>query len=210
MPRPLRVTVLILAATALTGCGSSTAARQQQSPQSAGVRPCPTQAQWQHSQPTTPPTGYQGTPANTPEAEELSQAVGAQGRSAFVDVWGSLITDYPVGRVALCVTDLTRGRALAAAAKKADPKIDLNRLDLYRCRYSRQTLDGAIRRISALGPTVLGFPLYTYSPVTDASGIQVVSTAQGAASQALHDRLARAAGDGIPVALEQGESAVPA
>ncbi|MGK4579270.1 hypothetical protein [Kitasatospora sp. HPMI-4] len=210
MPRPLRATVLVLAVTALAGCGSSTVPGQPLPSRSAGARPCPTWAQQQHGQPTAPPTAFDGTPANTPEATELSQAVGTQGRGAFADVWGTQITDYPAGRVALCVTDLSRGQALAAAAKKADPKIDLDRLDLYPCRYSQRTLDGAIRRIVALGPTVLGFPLHTYSPVADASGVQVTTTAQGAASQALHERLARAAGDGIPVLLQQSGPAVPA
>lgn len=228
MPPQLRVAVLVLATTVVAGCGSSTVVGQQRpptlqspasktpvpqspdaSPQSSGPGACPTQTQWQHARPTAPPTSYGATPANTPEAEELSQAVGAQGRGAFADVWGSQITDYPVGRVAVCVTDLTRGQDLAAAAKRADPKIDLNRLDLYLCRYSQRTLDGAARRISALGPTVLGFPLYSFSATTDASGVRITTTAQGVASQALHDRLAQAAGDDIPVILEQGEAAVP-
>ncbi|GAA2753401.1 MULTISPECIES: hypothetical protein [Kitasatospora] len=222
MPSRLRVAVLMLATVLVAGCGSSTVAGQHQpstpqgavpqspdaSPRGSGPGACPTQAQWQHQRPTAPPTDFGGTPANTPEAGELSQAVGTQGRGAFADVWGSLITDYPVGRVALCVTDLTRGQALAAAAKKADPKIDLSRLDLYLCRFSHRTLDGAAARVSALGPTAVGFPLYSVSATTDASGVRVTTTAQGVASQAFHDRLAQAAGDGIPVVLEQGEPAV--
>jgi hypothetical protein len=151
-----------------------------------------------------------GTPANTPEASELSQAVGTQGRGAFAEVYGSQITDYPVGRVALCVTDLKRGHDLAQAAKQADPKIDLGRLDLYQCRYSRQTLDAALARIAGLGTKVLGFQLFTFSPETDASGIRVSTTADGAASQALHDELAQAAGDGIPVTVVQGEAPIAA
>jgi hypothetical protein len=56
---------------------------------------------------------------------------------------------------------------------------------------------------------VLGFPIYTVAPATDASGLQVTTTAQGAASQALHDRLAQAAGDGIPVTVLAGEALRP-
>ncbi|MFE0464168.1 hypothetical protein ACFW1A_33435 [Kitasatospora sp. NPDC058965] len=223
MRPPLRLAVLALAALAVAGCGSNATVVSQQpptaplsptsppsdaAPQSPGPGACPTEAQWQQARPTTPPTSFGGTPANTPEAQELSQAVGEQGRQAFADVYGSQITDYPVGRVALCVTDLTRGQALAAAAKKADPKIDLTRLDLYRCRYSHRTLSDATDRVAALGPTVLGFPLYTFAATTDASGIQITTTAQGAASQALHDRLTQAAGNGIPVTVVQGEAAV--
>ncbi|MEV5012851.1 hypothetical protein, partial [Streptomyces sp. NPDC055692] len=43
-------------------------------------------------------------PSNDPIAEALSEAVGAQGRDAFADIYGSHMTDYPPGRVALCVT----------------------------------------------------------------------------------------------------------
>ncbi|PYC71907.1 hypothetical protein C7C46_26530 [Streptomyces tateyamensis] len=188
--------------------GPSGSAEAAPSANPSGPAACPTQAQWLSARPSAPPTTIGGTPANTPEAQALSQAVGAQGRAAFADVWGSQITDYPAGRVALCVTDLSRGQALAAAAKKADPTIDLNRLDFYRCRYSQRTLDAARDRVAALGPTVLGFPLYTFSPATDASGVQVTTTAEGAASKALHDKLAQAAGNGIPVTVDQGEAPV--
>jgi hypothetical protein len=155
------------------------------------------------------PTGAGGTPTgNTPQAGALAQAVGDQGRGAYADVWGSLITDYPMGHVALCVTDLTRGHALAAAAKKAHPDIDLTRLDLYTCRYSEHMLDAAAQRLAPLMPTVLGFPVYSFSPATDASGIQVATNAQGAASQALRDRLVQTVGGGIPVTVLVGRPVV--
>ncbi|TQF08064.1 hypothetical protein E6W39_00500 [Kitasatospora acidiphila] len=156
--------------------------------------------------PTAPPTGQDSTPGNTPEAEALTQAVGEQGTGDYADIYGSQITDYPRGHVALCVTDLNKGQALAAAAKQAHPDIDLSRLDLYACRYSKQTLVSAAGRVGKLMPTLLGFPLYTVGPASDASGVQVTSTAEGVASQALHDRLAQAAGDGIPVTVVAGEA----
>ncbi|MDH6145310.1 hypothetical protein P3T35_007365 [Kitasatospora sp. GP30] len=215
MPRNLNAALLLLIAAALAGCGSPVAHGPQQEPaQSAGARSCPTAAEWQSAlltapptaPLTAPPTGQDSTPGNTPEAEALTQAVGEQGTGDYADVYGSQITDYPRGHVALCVTDLTKGQALAAAAKKAHPDIDLSRLDLYACRYSKQTLVSAAGRVAKLMPTLLGFPLYTIGPASDASGVQVTTTAQGAASQALHDRLAQAAGDGIPVTVVAGEA----
>jgi len=166
---------------------------------------CPTAAEWWGS---PAPAKVGSTPVNDPAAEALSQAVGAQGRDAFADVYGSQVTDYPPGRVALCVTDLARGRQLAAAAKQAHPGIDLSRLDLYRSRYAQRTLDAALDKINAAARQgrLLGFPLFSSSPVTDASGIEVTSTAQGTASQALHDRLAALAG-GIPVTVVKGAPA---
>ncbi|MFJ4736721.1 hypothetical protein ACIP6V_31640 [Streptomyces sp. NPDC088770] len=146
---------------------------------------------------------------NDPVAEALSQAVGAQ-RDAFADVYGSHMTDYPPGRVALCVTDLARGQQLAAAAKQADPGIDLSRLDLYRCSYAERTLAAALDKINTADDQerLLGFPLYSSWLPPDASGVVVNTTAQGAASQALRDRLAALTG-GIPVTVVNDTSAIP-
>ncbi|MFB6961185.1 hypothetical protein ACFCYB_30315 [Streptomyces sp. NPDC056309] len=157
------------------------------------------------------PTNVDATPTNDPAAEALSQAVGAQGRDAFADVYGSHVTDHPPGRVALCVTDLARGRQLAAAAKQADPGIDLSRLDLYRCSYAQHTLAAALDNIDAATDQgrLLGFPLYSSWPAPDSSGVVVNSTAQGAASQALRDRLAALTG-GIPVTVVKEAPAIPA
>jgi hypothetical protein len=207
VPRHLRVTLLLIAAIALAGCGSSKATGPHTAVGGApGVPPCPTSAQWESARPTPWPTGKDGTPiGNTPQAEALSQALGDQGRGAYADIYGSQVTDYPMGHVALCVTDLTRGHAMAEAAKKAHPDTDLARLDLYTCRYSQRTLDDAAKRLAPLMPTVLGYPVYNYGPAMDASGLQVMTDARGAASQALHDRLATAVGDGIPVTLRVGQ-----
>ncbi|MFM9816181.1 hypothetical protein ACKI16_47850, partial [Streptomyces scabiei] len=79
-------------------------------------------------------------PANTPEAARLSQAVAAQGYGAFADVYGTHVTDRPAGRVAVCVTDLSRGRRLLEAAGKADPSADPGRADLYLSRYTHRAL----------------------------------------------------------------------
>jgi hypothetical protein len=158
-----------------------------------------------------PSTSNNGTPENTPEAEELSQAIGAQSRQAdFADVYGTHITDYPAGRVALCVTDLAGGRRLAEAAKRADPKADLARLDFYLCRYAQRRLDQAVQPLTQLMTKgVLGFPLYTLSPAQDASGLLAGTTAAGAKSSALKAELERLDG-GIPVTLVAGNLAVPA
>ncbi|TDU02383.1 hypothetical protein EDD99_0774 [Streptomyces sp. 846.5] len=175
----------------------------------AGSKPCPTAAQWQG---LPAPTAIAGTPMNTPQAEALSQAVGDQGRQAFADVHGSQITDFPAGRVALCVTDLARGRALAQAAKHAAPAIDLSRLDLYLCPYSQRTLDVAMHKVvyalNAKGE-LAGFPIYSSAPATDATGVDFTSSSQGVKSQALHARIALLLGS-IPFTLKVGAPATAA
>ncbi|MFF2198452.1 hypothetical protein, partial [Streptomyces sp. NPDC058157] len=149
-----------------------------------------------------------GTPANTPEAVRLSQAVGAQGRGAFADVYGTQITDHPAGRVALCVTDVGRGRLLLEAARTSDPAVDPGRADLYLCRYTRRALNEGLARLTA-DQGRPAFPLYTFAPARDASGIVVTSTAAGAASKDLKARLERLTG-GIPVTVERGDPVTPA
>jgi hypothetical protein len=146
---------------------------------------------------------------NTPQAEALAQALGAEGRTAFADSYGVLIVDFPVGRVALCVTDPDKGRQLAQAAKKADSRIDLARLDIYRCRYSQRALDAAVRKLAGPPAASLGFPLYTLGPVQDSSGIEVTTTRKGARSTALHARLVALTG-GIPVNVIEGSPATTA
>ncbi|MEU9039662.1 hypothetical protein AB0D45_32795, partial [Streptomyces sp. NPDC048352] len=157
--------------------------------------------------PTRSPTAADGTPANTPEASRLSQAVGAQGSGAFADVYGTHVTDRPAGRVALCVTDLDRGRLLLEAARQADPAVDPGRADLYLSRYSHRALTAAVDRLTA-DQGRPAFPLYTFSPAPDASGVLVTSTEQGAASKELKARLEQITG-GVPVTVERGDPAVP-
>jgi hypothetical protein len=175
----------------------------------AGSKPCPTPDQWQG---VPAPTMLSGTPANTPQADALSQAVGDQGRQAFADVYGSQITDFPAGRVALCVTDLSRGHALAQAAKRAAPGIDLSRLDLYLCPYSLRTLDVAMHKVvyamNAKGE-LAGFPIYSSSPATDATGVDFTSSQQGVKSQALRSRIAQLLGS-IPFTLKVGAPSIAA
>jgi hypothetical protein len=181
------------------------------SPQGAAATPggpCPTLAQWMNR---TAPTSDNGTPANTPAAEELSQAIGAAGRqAAFADVYGSQVTDFPVGRVALCVTDLAAGHRLAAEAKRIDPRVDLSRLDLYLSRYSAAHLSAAAQRLAALMPKgALGFPVNAVATAPDASGVEVDTNAAGVASPAFKQHLEQLTG-GIPVTLVNRGPAVPA
>ncbi|MHA6759157.1 hypothetical protein [Streptacidiphilus sp. PAMC 29251] len=146
---------------------------------------------------------------NTPQAEELAQALNPRGDKTFADVFGTLVVDSPPGRVLLCVTDLDQGRKMAAAAKKKDPGIDLTRLDIDQCRYSQRTLDAAIGRLTkAVGFKAAGFPLYTWSPTSDSSGVTVTTTKQGAASKALRQKLTALSG-GIPVTVAIGSAVVP-
>ncbi|MEY9872819.1 hypothetical protein ABH931_002296 [Streptacidiphilus sp. MAP12-33] len=161
--------------------------------------PCPTPAQWRN---LPAPTHIDGTPASTPEAQALSQAVGAAGReSAFRDVYGSQITDFPAGHVALCVTDLAGGRRLGAEAKRIDPRVDLGRLDLYLARYSAARLESAVQRLTPLMPKgALGFPINGLGSGADSSSVEVDTNAAGIASAAFRHYLESRTG-GIPVTL---------
>lgn len=165
-----------------------------------GDKPCPVASQWQGE---GAPTKDAATPANTPQAAELSQVVGRLGRGAFASVYGSQITDYPSGRVAVCLTDPTQGPALVAAVRKADPNAEVGRLDVYWCRYSAQRLDAAVGGMGSLMPETDGFPVYTLSPATDGSGIDATTTAKGVASAALRSSF-QLASRGIPVTLSVG------
>jgi hypothetical protein len=148
------------------------------------------------------------TPSNDPAAEALAQALGAQGHGRFADIYGSLLVDNPRGRVSLCVTDLARGHAMAQAAKAAAPDIDLSRLDLYRARYPQRTIDAVITRLAGPGGPRLAYPVYSWAFSPDASGIQVTTTVEGAASGAFHAALVTATG-GVPVTLGVGGPVEP-
>ncbi|MFG2982435.1 hypothetical protein ACGFYQ_14420 [Streptomyces sp. NPDC048258] len=199
--RRTAVTLARLAAAALlTGCGAATGPAAPPPLPAEAAAPCPV---LDRGAPGAPPTTIDGTPANTPEAARLSQAVGEQGRGAFADVYATQITDRPPGRVAVCVTDLDRGRLLLEAARKAGPSVDPGRADLYLSRYTRRALDAAVDRLAA-DQGRPAFPLYSFSPAGDASGIVVTSTAEGAASKELKARLEQITG-GVPVTVEKGE-----
>jgi len=210
--RPRRTTPLLVAGTSLllavTACAApgttpgTTPGSSQAVIHAAAAKPCPTLSEWS-GRPAPLPS------SNTPQADELANALGAQGRGSFAGVYGTLIVDFPAGRVALCVTDLAGGRKLGAAAKRAAPGIDLSRLDLYQCRYSQQTLDAAMNRVTPLMSGKDGFPIYTISSSSDNSGLQVTTTRAGADSTSLRLRLTALTG-GIPVTLTPGSAAVSA
>ncbi|WP_405981573.1 hypothetical protein [Streptomyces sp. NBC_00158] len=219
--RRTAVTLTCIAAALLTGCGTtagsgaaakppappapvSAAPSAPASPPAGGAPACPGA---DPSGPGAPPTTIDGTPANTPEAARLSQAVGAQGYGAFADVYGTLTTDRPAGRVAVCVTDLARGRLLLEAARKADPSVDPGRADLYLSRYTHRALMAAVERLTA-DQGRSAFPMYTFSAARDASGVVVTSTEAGAASKELKERLERITG-GVPVTVERGDPVTP-
>lgn len=203
------VTVAVL----LTGCGTATKAEPTGNtepaapgapvaPKAEGAGPCPV---IDPGSPQSPPTLIDGTPANTPEGSRLSQAVGGQGRGAFADVYSTQITDHPAGRVAVCVTDLTRGRLLVAAAHAADPEADPGRADLYLSPYTHRTLSAAMDKVMAL---TTAFPIHTSSAGPGATGLEVTSTAEGAASAEFKKQLEKATG-GIPVTVKEGAAVQP-
>ncbi|MDD9375359.1 hypothetical protein M8Z33_01475 [Streptomyces sp. ZAF1911] len=152
--------------------------------------------------PQSPPVLIDGSPANTPEGERLSQAIGAQGYGAFADVYATQIVDHPAGRVALCVTDLARGRLLVEAAHAADPEADPARADLYLSKYSHRTLRAAGEKLNDLKTK---FPIYSISG-SHGAAVEVTTTEEGAASAEFKAQLEKATG-GIPVAVTKGEQA---
>ncbi|WP_152626589.1 hypothetical protein [Streptacidiphilus carbonis] len=163
---------------------------------------CPTPSQWTSE---AAPSST-ATPGNTPQAEALVQALNKQEFGAYTDIWGTAITDYPAGRVALCVTDPARGKELAQAAKQADPTKDLTRLDIYRCRYSQRTLQAAAAKLIASGPTIAGYPVYQIGSVQDESGIELDTNQAGTTSTALRNHIAAELGS-IPFVIIKGEPA---
>jgi hypothetical protein len=206
------------------GCGSAartggaTTVRVEQANNSGSgggsAQGCPV-TRWLASTTASPaPTSTDSaTPSNTPQAEELAQALGTQGRrAAYAGVYATLIVDFPRGRVALCVTDLAKGRAMAAAAKAADPKIELNRIDYYFSRYSKAVLDQAADRLVAhIGThgTLAGVPIYGLGPAQDYDGMQIATSAAGVKSAALRAELARLLG-GLPFTVVPGAPSVAA
>ncbi|WP_162688875.1 MULTISPECIES: hypothetical protein [unclassified Streptomyces] len=192
------------AAVLLTGCGEVTG----NEPVGPGVSvrtesaaPCP---ESDSAVRQAPPTLIHGTPANTPEATRLSQAIGAQARGAFADVYSVQITDHPAGRVALCVTDPARGRLLLEAAHAADPGADPARADVYVSPYSHRTLNAAAARIIALKAD---FPVYSTSG-GHGSSVEVTTNQEGSWSAEFKARLQELTG-GIPVTLKNGEPVEP-
>ncbi|MFJ7154067.1 hypothetical protein ACIQUQ_03930 [Streptomyces sp. NPDC101118] len=167
-----------------------------------GAEPCPGLAET-GSGPAAVPTAIGGTPANTPEAQRLGQAIGDQGYGAFADVYAGHITDQPAGRVALCVTDLERGRQLLAAARQADPAVDPHRADLYLARYTARALAAAVEKVMR-GSEGLGHPVHDGSASSDASAIVIGTTAEGAASARFKERLERLAAP-VPVEVRKGD-----
>lgn len=200
----LCVVALTATAVMIAGCGNGT--NNSAGGRGGGIRneaatPCPV---FDPAEPQTSPTLIDGTPANTPEGARLSQAIGAQGRGAFADVYATQITDHPPGRVALCVTDLARGRLLVAAAHEADPEADPARADLYTSSYSHRTLGGAVQKITGLKTD---FPVYTVSGGNGES-VEVTTSREGAASPQFKAALEKATG-GIPVTVREGEAITP-
>lgn len=150
----------------------------------------------------SPPMLIDGTPVNTPEGERLSQAIGDLGYGDFADVYSTQIVDHPSGRVALCVTDIARGRLLVAAAHKADPEADPALADLYLSKYAHRTLQAAGDKLIDLEA---GFPIYSVSG-SNGTAVEVTSTQEGAASAEFKAKLEKATG-GIPVTVVKGEQA---
>ncbi|WP_433546461.1 hypothetical protein ACQPZG_16195 [Streptomyces sp. CA-294286] len=145
-----------------------------------------------------------GAPVNTPEASALAAAVdppkrGTGANAAYYDVYSGLIVDQPAGRVALCVTDLERGRAWRAAVAKAHPEVDVERLDLYRARWSQKALDAARDRVWR-DPKQYAFPLHTLSG-DGTKGLTVGTSAEGAKSADFRKQLTENAG-GVAVRIE--------
>ncbi|MFJ7265519.1 hypothetical protein ACIQV3_02420 [Streptomyces sp. NPDC099050] len=194
----------------LTGCGKGPAQSAVADPVAPGAvaaaspRPDRTCPVMDPTASQSPPALIDGTPANTPEGERLSRAIGDQGDGAFADVYATQIVDHPAGRVALCVTDLARGRLLVEAAHAADPGADPARADLYLSKYSHRVLQAAGEKLVGLKAE---FPIYTVSSSRGAA-VEVTTTAEGAASAEFKARLEKTTG-GIPVAVTKGDQPVP-
>jgi hypothetical protein len=156
-----------------------------------------------------PRTAVTQTATNSPGVAALAEALDHQGHGAFADAFGVIIVDQPVGRVSLCVINVARGEALAQAAKRASPDIDLSKLDIYRCNYAQRTADDAIARlVTATRNHAFPYPLYGYAFSTDGAAIEITTTSEGATSEQLLSALEQVSG-GIPVRIKVGSPDVP-
>lgn len=91
MRRLIVVGTAVLAA-GLAGCagtagGGGTVVQVPEAPASTAAHACPTPAQWETTAVPTYTTDH--TPINTPQAEELAQAIRTQGEGPYADVYGS-------------------------------------------------------------------------------------------------------------------------
>lgn len=192
---------------AVTSLSPSTSTSTSPSGGSTTPSSCPDGAQ-QQAQGGASPAAGSSTSDDVTQAQALAQAVGNEEFNAtYAGIFGTVIDGYLPGRTALCVTDVTRGKLLARAAKHASPAIDLNRLDIFPCRYSEHTLQTAVRRLMAQnGPTIAGFPVYQIGPAADHSGIHLETSQAGTTSAALRHYLASQLG-GIAFTVTKGEQA---
>ncbi|MEV0411515.1 hypothetical protein AB0I68_12115 [Streptomyces sp. NPDC050448] len=195
-------TAAVTAALLLTGCGrGAPSAAHPPAPggtPAAGDKRCPALDLTARS---AEPAGTAQSEGGTPEGARLSAAIGQQGYGAFADVYATQITDQPPGRVVLCVTDLARGRKLLEAAHSADPEADPGRADLYLSPYTHRRLMAAVDQAMRLKDR---FPAYAGHASSGATGVTLVTSAEGAASKEYKARLEKATG-GIPVTLEAGD-----
>ncbi|MER7707100.1 hypothetical protein ABTX81_29905 [Kitasatospora sp. NPDC097605] len=106
----------------------------------------------------------------------------------------------------LFVTDEGRARDLVEAASAAHPGIRTSYTVIRKCRYSRGTVDPAIKLIGeAAESDKLPAPVHSAATLPDGSGIKVTTTKAGTTSRELRDAIAGLVG-GIHVSYEEGES----
>lgn len=126
-------------------------------------------------------TGGSSDPAVLAEAlqerplDAIANAVGAQGRGAFADVFGNVSLDTANHRVLVYATSLSAGQQMLSAAKAANPKIDLSLASLVVARYSQTLIDQRIDQLMTTS-TIRRYSIVYAADSSDGSGIIVGSS----------------------------------
>ena len=138
--------------------------------------------------------------------DAIANAVGDQGRGAFADTYSNLYVDTARHRVTVYATNLTRAAQMVAAAKKADPAIDLSLVDVVQAKYAKAAIDAGIAKIMAgvNGQRAADVSIYSAAEAPDGSGI-LVTAKPSAISSTFKANLATATGTGIPVTVTAGQ-----
>lgn len=133
---------------------------------------------------TVPTSGHGGTAsATTPQAlqtlRRLANELDAQGRSRWRQTYTGVELDANRRVVYLFATDAAAARALSAAARRADPRAEWNRVRFRVAAFSRAELDAAAQRLIT-GGHLSG--LSAVSAAADGSGLTARVTSSGSSA----------------------------
>ncbi|TJZ90119.1 hypothetical protein [Actinacidiphila oryziradicis] len=158
--------------------------------------------------PSTAPSVVE-TPAVNVQVENAASALGAQGRSAYADIYASLSMNGANNEVVLYVTDTSKAQAMINAAHKAHPDTAGVQVMVKQAAYSAKVENAARDKIyEAQRAHRFKYPVYGIglSPVGD--GIQAAVEAKAAADLEFVKALQNAAGN-VHAKIVPGGKGIP-